>query len=155
MHSGQIKYNKSECFGDLGGAPPLLNHHHLGWPTGWGRKKRLPRYDLRFPKTFQLGLPPRCNIDKASSRLERSQCVQFVRWHVLREVFCGFGYFVARWAPTKYKWCHNPYEWPYKWVTGVTTPRSGVITLQGTMRCTPTNVPLWEIPISTLYSGNL
>ena len=24
----------------------------------------------------------------------------------------------ARWAPTSYKWSYNPYQWPYKWLTG-------------------------------------
>ena len=35
----------------------------------------------------------------------------------------------TRWAPTSYKWSCNPYKWPYKWVTGVITPISGVITI--------------------------
>ena len=35
----------------------------------------------------------------------------------------------TRWAPTNYKWSYNPYKWPYKWITGVITPISGVITL--------------------------
>lgn len=35
----------------------------------------------------------------------------------------------TRWAPTSCTWSHHPYKWPYKWVSGVTTPRSGVITL--------------------------
>ena len=35
----------------------------------------------------------------------------------------------SRWAPTSYKWSYNPYKWPYKWVTGVITPISEVITL--------------------------
>ena len=34
-----------------------------------------------------------------------------------------------RWAPISYKWSYNPYKLPYKWVTGVITPISGVITL--------------------------
>ena len=27
------------------------------------------------------------------------------------------------------KWSYNTYKWPYKWITGVITPISGVITL--------------------------
>ena len=38
-------------------------------------------------------------------------------------------YIYTRWAPTSYKWSYNPYKWPYKWVTGVITPISEVITL--------------------------
>ena len=37
-------------------------------------------------------------------------------------------FFCTRWAPPSYKWSCNPYEWPYKWVTGVITPLMGVIT---------------------------
>ena len=37
----------------------------------------------------------------------------------------------TRWAPTSYKWSCDLYKWPYKWITGVTTPISGVITLVG------------------------
>ena len=34
----------------------------------------------------------------------------------------------TRWAPEpRYKWSHNLYKWPYKWVTGVRTPISGVL----------------------------
>ena len=32
------------------------------------------------------------------------------------------------WAPTSYKWSYNPYKLPYKWVNGLITPISGVIT---------------------------
>ncbi len=41
----------------------------------------------------------------------------------------GKGETTTRWAPTSYKWSCNPYKWPYKWVTGVITPISEVITL--------------------------
>ena len=33
------------------------------------------------------------------------------------------------WATTSYKWIYYPYKWPCKWITGVITPTSGVITL--------------------------
>ena len=43
----------------------------------------------------------------------------------------GFAWdaFLQGGPPTSYKWNYNPYKWPYKWVTGVITPISGVITL--------------------------
>ena len=34
----------------------------------------------------------------------------------------------TRWAPT-YEWRYNPCKWHYRWLPGVTTPISGVITL--------------------------
>ena len=37
-------------------------------------------------------------------------------------------------CPPSYKWRDNPHKWPYKWVAGVTTPISGVITLLITSR---------------------
>ena len=47
----------------------------------------------------------------------------------------------AGWAPTSYKWSYNPYKLPYKWVNGLITPISGVITSFITGRG-PT---LWEV----------
>ena len=38
-------------------------------------------------------------------------------------------YIPRRWAPTSYKWSHNPYKWPCKGITGVATAMSGVIIL--------------------------
>ncbi len=36
-------------------------------------------------------------------------------------------------APTSCKWSYNPYEWPYKRVSGATTSISGVVTRFSTL----------------------
>ena len=61
-------------------------------------------------------------------------------FNLFHVVFCSGQ--CTRWAPTTYKWSYNLHEWPYKWITGVTTPISGVILLitgRGLPRCQ------WEI----------
>ena len=58
----------------------------------------------------------------------------------------------TRWAPTSYKWSYNPYKWPYKWVTGVITPISEVITLLITGRG-PTLYPLYEVYMGFIIRG--
>ena len=51
----------------------------------------------------------------------------------------------TRWASTSYKWSYNPYKWPCKWVTGVITLLTGVISPFITSRGPPcTNIPCWK-----------
>ncbi len=48
---------------------------------------------------------------------------------ILREPFFQTVVSLIKWASTSYKWSEITPIWHYKWVTGVVTPVSGVITL--------------------------
>ena len=84
--------------------------------------KSLKAFDSTRPP-----IPPGAN-DAAGAFMGSSFPGESVDWshHPLPWEMIFWG---TRWAPTSYKWSYSPYKWPYKWVTGVITPTSGVITL--------------------------
>ena len=45
------------------------------------------------------------------------------------EKICGLAFPYKVGPYDRYKWSYSPYKCPYKWVTGVTTPINGVITI--------------------------
>ncbi len=94
---------------------------------------------------YTINITLGCPWKQSSKSLESSRKILFC-WGILGSMICEglqhqhqkklyiYIYISTRWAPTIGKWGYNPYKFPYKWVTGVITPISRVITLPITLR---------------------